>query len=483
MRIWGLRVRTTLSSFVVLSLLAVLVPVAAIGVTSDASALMRDAASGLLRLLGTCDTPSYANGVAVSGTTAYVADVSSGLQVIDVGDPAAPALLGTYYTPNQAYGVAVAGTTAYVADWDSGLQVIDVSDPAAPALLGDCDTPGSARGVAVSGAIAYVADSGSGLQVIYAPYRTGQIATVAVEGADRFATAVEASKLAYPAGAETVVLATGENWPDALGGSALAGAVDGPLLLVRATSMPDSTKAEIGRLKAKKAYVLGGSGAVEDVVVAQLKTMLGAGNVIQLEGPTRYETAQKVATEAIRLEGVGFGGHAFVARGDNYPDALAASPLAAAWRAPIILARPGTVAPTLPPEVTSASILGQVDVVSGAIETALKNKLGAGKVERLGGATRYETAALIAQAGIAGGLIWDGLAIATGENFPDALSGGVLCAKRSTVMLLTRTASLPAPVGTCLAANRGAIGTVRFLGGTTAVSPAVRTAIEQVLEQ
>jgi Tol biopolymer transport system component len=80
-----------------------------------------------------------------------------------------------------------------------------------------------------------------------------------VAGPDRYATAVEASKVGYPSGAASVVIATGENWPDALGGSALAGAVDGPLLLTRATTIPDVTRAEIVRLKAKTAYVLGGA--------------------------------------------------------------------------------------------------------------------------------------------------------------------------------------------------------------------------------
>jgi len=54
-----------------------------------------------------------------------------------------------------------------------------------------------------------------------------------IAGANRYATAVAVSKKAFPAGADAVVIATGENWPDALGGSALAGALGGPILLTR----------------------------------------------------------------------------------------------------------------------------------------------------------------------------------------------------------------------------------------------------------
>ncbi len=78
-------------------------------------------------ILGSVDTPSFAAGVAVSGTVAYVADAGFGLQVIDVSDPGSPAILGSVDTPGAANGVAISGTVAYVAVLGSGLQVIDVS--------------------------------------------------------------------------------------------------------------------------------------------------------------------------------------------------------------------------------------------------------------------------------------------------------------------------------------------------------------------
>ncbi len=73
-----------------------------------------------------------------------MADYGSGLQVIDISDPANPTLVGTYDTPGYARGVAVSGDHAFVADGDSGLQVIDISDPANPTLVGTYDTPGDA---------------------------------------------------------------------------------------------------------------------------------------------------------------------------------------------------------------------------------------------------------------------------------------------------------------------------------------------------
>jgi len=49
--------------------------------------------------------------------------------------------LGSYDTPDEARSVTIVGTTAYVADRFSGLQIIDVSDPTMPVWLGEYDTP------------------------------------------------------------------------------------------------------------------------------------------------------------------------------------------------------------------------------------------------------------------------------------------------------------------------------------------------------
>jgi len=106
--------------------------------------------------------------VAVWGNYAYVADFDAGLQVVDISNPASPAIVGSVDTPDYALDVAVAGTYAYVADYASGLQVVDISNPASPAIIGSGDTPGeslaSPIGVAVGGDYAFIA--GYGLQIL-----------------------------------------------------------------------------------------------------------------------------------------------------------------------------------------------------------------------------------------------------------------------------------------------------------------------------
>jgi len=66
--------------------------------------------------------------VQVVGNYAYVADSGSGLQIIDISNPATPTLKGNYNTSGYAYGVQIVGNYAYVADREGGLKILDVSD-------------------------------------------------------------------------------------------------------------------------------------------------------------------------------------------------------------------------------------------------------------------------------------------------------------------------------------------------------------------
>jgi putative cell wall-binding protein len=134
--------------------------------------------------------------------------------------------------------------------------------------------------------------------------------------------------------------------------------------------------------------------------------------------------------------------------------------------------------------VTKVRVLGGPAVVSLAVENSLKASFGAGNVLRLDGANRYDTARAIATYGVnSAGLGWNKVAIATGANFPDALAGGVLQGRSGSVMLLTPTASLDPGVSSTLTANRAVMYEVRFLGGTGAVSTAVRTAVYNLLKK
>jgi len=128
-------------------------------------------------------------------------------------------------------------------------------------------------------------------------------------------------------------------------------------------------------------------------------------------------------------------------------------------------------------------ILGGTGVVSPATENYLEMTYGAPNVDRLFGANRYATAVAIASFGVTdAGLAWNGVGVATGENYPDALAGGVLQGNAGSVMLLTTSASLSSDTAAALTAHKSVIDTVTFFGGTGAVMPATRTAVVNALK-
>jgi len=308
----------------------------------------------------------------------------------------------------------------------------------------------------------------------------GAVTYVPVQGDTRYETAVEASKDAFPAGATCVVIATGRNWPDALGGAALAGAKGGPILLVDTDAVPAAVAAEVVRLGATEAIILGGEVALGPDVFDALEGLVGEGKVTRIGGDNRFETARMVADAVVAINGATKG---FVATGANFPDALAAAPISAANGWPIYLYESGTPAAMKADGMTDAVILGGTEVVSASAETALDTAFGASRVDRRWGENRYKTAVAVASYGCDScGLHWDGVALATGTNFPDALSGGVLQGVSGSVMLLTPSTSLDPNVAAKLTAEAGCIREVRYLGGLGAISQAVRNAVAVILD-
>jgi putative cell wall-binding protein/Tol biopolymer transport system component len=91
-----------------------------------------------------------------------------------------------------------------------------------------------------------------------------------IAGSDRFATSAAVSSATRPA-ADTVYVATGQDFPDALAGGPAAATVDGPLLLVHDQGVPPSVRAEIDRLDPARIVVLGGPARIPESVMAELR--------------------------------------------------------------------------------------------------------------------------------------------------------------------------------------------------------------------
>jgi len=116
-------------------------------------------------LVSQYDTSGSVMDVFVDGNFAYVVYGSDGLQIIDISNKASPTRVGGYDTDGYAGDVFVDGNFAYVAYGSDGLQIIDISHKAFPTRVSGYDTSGFASGVFVAGNFAYVA-GGKALQII-----------------------------------------------------------------------------------------------------------------------------------------------------------------------------------------------------------------------------------------------------------------------------------------------------------------------------
>jgi len=156
--------------------------------------------------------------------------------------------------------------------------------------------------------------------------KNGPAGVTRMFGADRYGTAAAVSKAAYPSGTETVFIASGRDFPDALVAGSVASSHQAPILLTQPGGLPAATRNELARLKPSKVIILGGPVAVSAAVENQLKSIVGtSGTVTRIGGANRYETAIEV-TKAMFPANTG--GTLYVTTGRNFPDALSASAVA-----------------------------------------------------------------------------------------------------------------------------------------------------------
>lgn len=281
---------------------------------------------------------------------------------------------------------------------------------------------------------------------------------VRVDGVDRYDTAARISAMSKP-GVDTVYVATGQDYPDALSAAARAGALGGPVLLVRPDSVPQVTQIELARLAPATVILVGGEAAVLPEVEDELATAAPGATVTRYGGLDRYETAALIAADFESADVV------YVATGRNFPDALAGAARAGAVDGPVLLVRPDSV-----PQATARQLVRlspeKIVLLGGqaAVSKDTEDDLGAyGPVERVAGPDRYATAAAIAQDYPTSQDIF----VATGEDWPDALAGAARAGHTGAPMLLVKSSVIPPVTWTEL--ERLDPGRVFLLGGEEAI--------------
>ena len=309
------------------------------------------------------------------------------------------------------------------------------------------------------------------------------------DGTDRYDTARKIAEGTYPNGAETALVASGQNFPDALVGSYLAGFKSAPILLTEKDALPAPTKTALTNLKTKNVILLGGTAAISAAVETALKgtdSAAGGGGklaVTRIAGSDRYETA-KLVGEAAPASNVGVTNNrrtALLATGINFPDALAGGPVSYSGKFPTLLTPTSNLSPHTKAAITSLGIQ-HVLILGGpaAVSNAVVSELSAMGVtsDRVFGADRFETAARIADLALQFlGFDNKHVNIATGTRFPDALAGGPHGGKEKSVILLT--GSVPPATAKWLQDHQETLANGHIYGGPSAVSNEDATALAE----
>ena len=254
-------------------------------------------------------------------------------------------------------------------------------------------------------------------------------------GVNRYATAASISRAQFP-NADTVVLANGTSFADALAGVPLAKAKNAPILLVTKDSVPVETKWEIARLGAKNIILLGGEGVISQKVEKSFTQ-----KVKRISGPNRYCTAIEIAKQLNKQPDC----VVFVYAND-FADALSISPVAAVKGIPILyLGTDGDLNKDtekylsgLKGYIKYAYVIGGKSVISDAMVEKAQKAAGFEAKDifiRIAGSNRYETCHSV---NIRFESLLNGsrVCVAQGLDFPDALAGGVLAAMNNSPLLL-----------------------------------------------
>ena len=309
-------------------------------------------------------------------------------------------------------------------------------------------------------------------------------------GDDRYATAMEVADQMKPAGGfQTIFVATGTNYADALSATALAAQMEAPILLVNGAHEADVINyinENSAGFASTTIYVIGGTSAVSQSFQDSLYKY--AVNVERLSGDTRYDTNIEIL-KAYQEEKTVYGdkvkgrlGEILVASGSNYPDALSA----AATNMPVLLVgdeltkNQRVFLQSIAQYNIDYTIIGGTVAVSADLMAELSEKAyttSASIVTRIYGDDRYETNKMVMDAYMKGAYTnatgAKHVYVACGTDFADALTGGVIAAVNDSPLVLvspTKT-NYAADVVAKIADNTGYGGLI-VIGGENAVSNA-----------
>ncbi|WLD92996.1 cell wall-binding repeat-containing protein [Alkalihalobacillus sp. AL-G] len=160
---------------------------------------------------------------------------------------------------------------------------------------------------------------------------------IRIAGKDRYETAIKINRL-LPVNNDEAFVVSGENFPDALSISAIAGIKKAPIIYTKSDRVPESVKEFIQNNSVEKMTVVGGKKVIEENIEEYLESFA---SIRRVAGINRYETSLEVLKEfPQQAEQI------FFATGKRFPDALSGAALAAHNNQPLVLVNPSTITET-----------------------------------------------------------------------------------------------------------------------------------------
>lgn len=162
----------------------------------------------------------------------------------------------------------------------------------------------------------------------------------------------------------------------------------------------------------------------------------------------------------------------FLASGENYPDALSAGALAAAYAGPVLLTKKDGMPAVTRSALTALApdhiivIGGEEAVADDVIWEAAEYVSSLDHVVRRGGKNRWEVSAGLARDTLGAGA--STAYVALGTNWPDGLAGGATAGTEMAPLLLTKTDYVPSVVLSAL--RSGSLDRIVVLGGSQVIS-------------
>ena len=210
-------------------------------------------------------------------------------------------------------------------------------------------------------------------------------------GKDRYETVAKEALYAFPS-SSTAVVTSGVGYADSIAVSGLAGALGCPILLTNSTYVPDATLGALSSMGVKKTVLIGSEKVASSAVMSKLRAY---GSVERIWGPDRYATQMAVYEYGAKKGLWNKSTTAIVASATDFADALSASPVAYALKAPVFFCDssknlPSKQVSALESDLTSVKnflLLGSPEVTSLSTERFLERLASArgGSSVRLGG--------------------------------------------------------------------------------------------------